>query len=53
MINVIMNDGVVQLWGIVDSSTEKKAAQIAAENIRGVKSIENYLGQVPRWVWAD
>lgn len=49
-INVIVNDGVVQLWGLVGSTSEKKAAQIAAENTPGVKSIENHLGQVPAGV---
>ena len=52
LINVIVNDGVVQLWGIVDSENEKKAAQIAAENTPGVKAIENNLGQVPAWAWV-
>jgi signal-transduction protein with cAMP-binding, CBS, and nucleotidyltransferase domain len=47
MINVIVNDSVVQLWGLVGSGTEKKAAQVSAENIPGVKAVENHLGQVP------
>lgn len=50
LMNVIVNDGVVQLWGLVGSGTEKKAAQIAAENTPGVKAVENHLGQIPRWV---
>ena len=53
MINVVVNSGVVQLWGIVDTNNEKKAAQIAAERMPGVKAVENYLGQVPGWFWAD
>ncbi|HEU01984.1 hypothetical protein LCGC14_0613510 [marine sediment metagenome] len=53
LINVIVVDGTVQIWGIVDSANEKTAAQVAAENIAGVKSIENHLGQVPAWAWAD
>ena len=40
MINVIVNDGVVQLWGLVGSGTEKKVAQVSAENIPGVKAAE-------------
>ena len=47
LINVIVSDGVVQFWGLVGSGTEKKAAQIAAENTPGVKAVENHLGQVP------
>ncbi len=47
LINVIVNDGVVQLWGLVGSGSEKKAAQISAENTLGVKRVENHLGQAP------
>jgi CBS domain-containing protein len=52
LINVIVKDGVVQLWGLVESGSEKKAARIAAETLPGVKAVENYLGQVPRWMWG-
>lgn len=51
-INVIVSDGAVQLWGLVGSSTERDAAQIAAESIKGVKSVENHLGQIPAWALA-
>jgi CBS-domain-containing membrane protein len=52
LINVIVKDGVVQLWGLVESGSEKKAARIAAETLPGVKAVEDYLGQVPRWMWG-
>ena len=52
LINVVVNDGVVQLWGLVGSGTEKKAAQVSAENTPGVKAVENNLGQVPPGVSA-
>jgi CBS domain-containing protein len=52
-VNVIVEGGVVQLWGLVDSMEEAKAAQIAAETTPGVKRVENKLGHVARWVWAD
>jgi len=52
LINVIVHDGVVQFWGLCGSSTEKKAAQIAAENTPGVKAVENHLGQIPPGVSA-
>ncbi len=47
LINVIVNDGVVQLWGLVGSGIEKKAAQVSAESTPGVKRVENHLGQAP------
>ena len=49
MVNIIVTDGTVQLWGVVDSAREKKAAQLAAETMAGVKSVENHLGQIPTW----
>lgn len=53
LINVIVNDGVVQLWGIVDRETEKQAAQVAAENVPGVRAVENYLSRVPPCTTAE
>lgn len=53
VINVIVENGVVQLWGLVDSMEEAKAAQLAAEATPGVKAVENNLGHVPGWLWAD
>jgi CBS domain-containing protein len=47
LINVIVSNGVVQLWGLVGSDTEKKAAQVSAENTPGVRAVENHLGQAP------
>ena len=52
-INVLVEDGAVQLWGLVENRNELKAAQLAAENTPGVKSVENNLGHVPAWVSAN
>lgn len=49
-VNVTVLDGAVQLWGIVDSADEKKAAQLAAESTPGVTAVENYLGRLPSFV---
>jgi predicted transcriptional regulator len=42
--NVFVNDGVVELWGWVDSEEERKAVLLAVENIAGVRSVEAHLG---------
>ena len=52
LINVIVNEGVVQLWGLVGSSSERQAAQIAATGTPGVTAVENNLGQIPPWISA-
>jgi CBS domain-containing protein len=49
MIIVIVTDGVVQLWGAVHSTTEGKAAELAARNTAGVKAVENHLGKALAW----
>lgn len=49
-LNVIVADGKVQLWGLVENQQEKMAVQVAAENTPGVKEIDNNLGFVPRGV---
>lgn len=49
-INVIVSEGKVQLWGLVENSQEKMAVQVAAENTPGVKEVENNLGYLPQGV---
>lgn len=52
-INATVKDGVVQLWGVLYSATEQKAAEVAAQNVPGVKSVENNIGLVPPWTLID
>jgi len=43
LVNVTVLDGVVGIWGIVDSEVERRAVRVAAESVPGVKSIEDHL----------
>jgi osmotically-inducible protein OsmY len=43
LLNVIVHDGIVELWGVVDSQTEKKAARVAAEVTPGVRAVKDSL----------
>lgn len=43
MVNVIVSDGVVNLWGVVDSKDQRRALRVAAENIPGVTAVEDHL----------
>lgn len=45
--NVVVVDGVVTLWGLVESDVERRAATVAAENTAGVKEVRNNLGVSP------
>jgi len=49
-INIIVSEGKVQLWGLVENQQEKMAVQVAAENTPGVTSVDNNLGFIPRGV---
>ena len=49
LINATVIDGAVQLWGNVDSPMRRKAAEVAAESVPGVKSVENNICLVPSW----
>jgi signal-transduction protein with cAMP-binding, CBS, and nucleotidyltransferase domain len=43
LINVIVQNGTVSLWGVVDSQTEKKAVRVAAEVTPGVSAVNDNL----------
>jgi len=45
-LNVIVTDGVVHLWGLVDSAEQRRALQVAAREISGVRAVEDHLGEV-------
>ena len=42
-IKIIVNNGTVELWGIVDSETEKNAIGVAVEVTPGVRQVANKL----------
>ena len=48
--NVIVDAGVVHLWGAVPSDAASDAYRVAAENIPGVKQVENHLRALPPYV---
>ena len=45
-LNVIVADGVVELWGWVDSDEERKALKIAAEGVAGVGEVQDHLALI-------
>jgi len=42
-LNVTVNDGVVDIWGICRSDAERDAVRIAATNVPGVREVNNHL----------
>lgn len=47
LLNILVSDGVVDLWGIVQTLTEKEAVRIAAETTAGVRSVNDHLALRP------
>jgi len=45
--NVVVNDGVVHLWGFVDDEEVRKAYRVAAENVSGVRQVKSHLRALP------
>jgi len=41
--NLVVSDGVVHFWGVVGSEEERRALHVLAENIAGVRGIEDHL----------
>lgn len=46
--NIMVQDGVVSLWGMVSTDDERQALRIAAENVPGVKRVEDQLTSIPK-----
>ncbi|WP_163268927.1 CBS domain-containing protein [Chelativorans alearense] len=45
-LGVIVSDGIVHLWGDVDSEAARRAANVVAEGIRGVAGVVDHLGVI-------
>ncbi|MFZ0399536.1 MAG: CBS domain-containing protein [Pseudolabrys sp.] len=47
MANVVVRDGVVELWGVIIDDRQRQALKVAAENIPGVKAVKDHI------VWVE
>jgi len=47
MVNVVVRDGIVELWGAVIDDRQRAALKVAAENIPGVTAVKDHL------VWIE
>jgi len=50
--NVTVKDGVVHLWSSYLSEQEKRALIVAAENIPGVRRVEDHMRPVPAYLFS-
>ena len=48
--NIVVSDGVVHFWGTAGSDEERTALRVLAENIPGVRGVEDHMIAGPRYV---
>lgn len=53
LVNVIVTDGVIHLWGVVYTGAEREALRVAAESTPGARGVVVHLGIVPAWSMAE
>lgn len=51
-LNVIVEDGVVELWGWIETEPEREALMLAAREVAGVKDVRDHFGKISPWVWG-
>lgn len=51
LLNITVNGGVVDLWGITGSDAERKAIRVAAESVPGVYAVHDNLIRRPMEAW--
>jgi osmotically-inducible protein OsmY len=47
MTNIVVRDGIVELWGTVFDDRQRDALKVAAENIPGVEAVKDHM------VWVE
>jgi CBS domain-containing protein len=52
LLNITVNGGIVDLWGITGSDAERKAIRIAAESVPGVNAVHDNLIRRPMEAWT-
>ena len=49
-VNLAVKDGVVELWGAVDSDEQRQALRVLVEGVPGVRRVEDNVGLFPKVV---
>ena len=45
MVNPVVEDGVVHLWGFVPTDSDRDALRVLAEGVPGVRSVVDHLAR--------
>jgi osmotically-inducible protein OsmY len=49
-VNLTVKDGVVELWGAVDTEEQHRALRVLVEGVPGVRKVVDQVGQLPKVV---
>jgi CBS domain-containing protein len=49
-INFVVKDGMVELWGAVDTEDQRRALRVLVEGVPGVTRVEDRVGVLPQYV---
>lgn len=52
-LSVLVDDGIAQIWGLVDSKEQRDALRVAAENVAGVRGVEIHASVFPAYYWGE
>jgi osmotically-inducible protein OsmY len=47
-VNLAVKDGVVELWGAVDSKEQRDALRVLVEGVSGVQRVEDHVTLLPK-----
>lgn len=53
MLNVVVEDGRVELWGATRSEEQREAIRVLAERVPGVRAVRDELNVIPRFAAAN
>lgn len=54
LVNATVEDGVVHLWGLSESTEQRNSYELAAAGVEGVQSIQNHLSHsMSEFYWAE
>ena len=48
LVNIVVRDGVVELWGAVATDEQRRALRILVEGVNGVQRVEDNVGLLPK-----
>jgi CBS-domain-containing membrane protein len=52
-LSVIVSNGIVQIWGVIEANGQRDALRVLAEGVPGVRRTEINVGTIPAYAWAE